>query len=433
MKKRFVLLALPALAALVPLPARASNDPKWSQQYGPQQIGAPTAWTKSKGGGVRVAIVDSGSDLQNPDLKSKIVEGCPGSNCHDFGDGDDNPDDDSNVTDGAGKKVRGHGSHVAGITAAATDNNEGIAGVAPDAKLMPLKIFGENGSVLDSLTAVPNAVDFAVSHGAKVLNLSLGDFNVGFVGPIQTACNQAFSRGSLCIVAAGNSGSDKGSGYNSDFNAVVVTANDSGGNHASFGQKADTHWALSAPGVGILSTVPVEDGTYGGKSGTSMAAPHVAGVAALLFAQGLTNRQVAEKLVGTASPMGDRSVNGAGIVNAAAAVGASAPPAGSTAAKSGAVAGGAAATAPGSGSKRSGAGSSAPGATTPTTPGEQGGDDDFTEGLTDSNTAEVNDQAADGTSKGSGSVGDDLTKGLATVMLLGVSASTFGAWRRRPV
>lgn len=435
--KRLAFLVLLALPGFLPPAARASNDPRWSQQYGPQQIGAPTAWSKAKGAGVRVAIIDSGVDIEHPDLKSKLVENCPGSNCYDYGDSDNNPDDDSNVRDGSGAPVRGHGTHVAGIAAAATDNGEGIAGVAPDAKIMPLKVFGDTGLITDSLAAVPNAVDFAVSHGAKVLNLSLGDFNIGgLVGPIQTACNTAYDRGALCIVSSGNSGGDNPSGYDRSFRALIVTANDDKGNHTSFGQKADTQWALSAPGQAIMSAVPVEDGSYGNKSGTSMAAPHAAGVAALLFGQGLTNRQVVDKMLSTATPMTDRGTNGAGIVNAAAAVGASAPPPGSSAATGGGVTGGAA-----TGSKSGGKGSaasqpSAGGGASPTQPGgvpAPSGGDDFADALQGSGTSEVNGQATSSTKKSDPVSGETMTQGLAVLLLLGVALPTLGAWRRRAV
>jgi subtilisin family serine protease len=294
---------------------KAPNDPDYPKQYGPAQIGALDAWTKSTGQGVIAAVVDTGVDVDHPDLKSKLVKG------YDFGDGDDNPDDDSPATydPGNGKQqpVRGHGTHVAGTIAAATNNGVGVAGVAPDTKIMPLKLSDKQG--LGNFTvSVPQAIKYAVDNGAKVINLSIGALSVtGLIGILETPCSDAFNRGSLCVIAAGNSGADKSSGYDKNLNALIVTANDKDGKHAAFGQKADTKWSVSAPGVAVFNTWPVEDGSYKEIQGTSMAAPHATGVAALLFAQGLNNRQVVERMLATANAIGDPATNGAGIIDAA--------------------------------------------------------------------------------------------------------------------
>ncbi|MDQ1403401.1 MAG: hypothetical protein QOG03_1717, partial [Actinomycetota bacterium] len=159
----------------------------------------------------------------------------------------------------------------------------------------------------------------------KVINLSLTEIaGFGINNTVENACNLAYQQGVLCIVAAGNSGQDKASGYKFGFNALLVTANDKDGNHVGFGQKADTHWGVSAPGLYNWSTWPTVDGKYKSISGTSMATPQAAGVAALVFAQhpDWGPGQVADRIWQTANPMGNPSVNGAGRVNAAAAVGA---------------------------------------------------------------------------------------------------------------
>ena len=267
-------------------------------------------------------MVDSGVDREHPDLKPKLLPG------YDFGDNDDNPDDDSQLEDGSGKKVQGHGTHVAGIAGAATDNGIGVAGVAPDAKILPIKVFPSNSGSL-GFTAVPAAIRYAVQQGARVINLSLGTFDTGvsLIGLTQTPCSEALQAGALCVVASGNEGGDKPSGYPRDYPGLIVTANNEKGEHSSFGQKADTQWALSAPGVAIYSTVPVEMGGYASLQGTSMAAPHAAGVAALAFAamsppkSSAGARQVIDKLLTTARPMGNSGTNGAGIIDAAGALG----------------------------------------------------------------------------------------------------------------
>jgi thermitase len=312
MRRRvMVVVGVVALLASVPGVARASDDPDYEKQFGPQQLHAPEAWAVSTGKGVTIAIVDTGVSLQHADLRDKLVHG------YDFADDDDQPDDEV-----------GHGTHVAGIAAAATDNGVGIAGVAPDAKIMPIRVplSGSAGSAndVDVVLAIEKAIRFATDNGAKVINLSLGEGI--FIGPegrirVESACADAFGSGALCVVAAGNDGKGKSSGYRSDFQGVLVAANDKQGNVATFSQKADTQWGVTAPGVSVYSTWL--DNGYMFEQGTSMAAPHVSGVAALLFAQGLSNQQVVDKLLATATPMNDGGgTTGAGLVNAAAAVGA---------------------------------------------------------------------------------------------------------------
>lgn len=308
--------------ALLALPAAASNDPDFSRQYGPQQLNAPAAWTKTRGAGVTIAVVDSGVDGEHPDLRAKVVRG------YDFGDDDTNADDDSDTRDAAGKAVRGHGTSVAGVAGAATDNGIGIAGVAPDARIMPLKVFGRSGIV--GITNVPRAIRFAVDNGARVINLSLGTFSTGidFVGLIDTPCAEALQRGALCVVASGNGGANRSSGYSRGFPGLMVTANDREGRHASFGQRADTQWSASAAGVAVYTTTTMEQGGYGAVSGTSFAAPHAAGVAALVYAElkppptPAGAQAVVDRLLSSARPLGDPGTSGAGLLDAAGAVGA---------------------------------------------------------------------------------------------------------------
>jgi serine protease len=313
MRWRRTLVALvAALGTAVPVFAAASGDPLFSEQYGPQQIRAPEAWARSVGAGITIAVVDSGVDASHPDLAGQVEAGL------DLVDrrGDGTTDD------------CGHGTHVAGIAAAATGNGVGIAGVAPGARILPVRVFSKNpltGDCEGYLDDVVAGIDWALDHGARVVNLSLGPelpiLGAGSIAALEQAAERAFSRGALAVIAAGNSlllGSTQPSGYRADLRALVVTATDRSGDHPSYANRADTAWSLAAPGDDILSTVP--GARYATMSGTSMATPHAAGVAAMLFAEGLDNRQVVERMLTTARPLGSRAVNGAGLLDAAAAV-----------------------------------------------------------------------------------------------------------------
>jgi thermitase len=301
-------LMLGTLSIIHAGPAHATpNDPRYGQQWGPRQMEVERAWTKSTGKGITIAVLDTGVDLQHPDLKAKLLTG------HDYVDGDDVPQD-----------PEGHGTHVAGTAAAITGNGEGVVGVAPEAAILPLRVLSPQGG---NPANVAQAIRDAADQGAEVINLSLGDGYAKFLGilnydTLESALDYAYSKGSLCIVAAGNGsevGEDNPSGYSHGVNAVIVTAHDVNRKHAGFAQRADTKWSVSAPGVDILSTWP--GGGYQAIQGTSMATPHVAGLAALLFAQGLSNKAVAERIVSTAQPVGNSVQEGSGQVNAAAAVG----------------------------------------------------------------------------------------------------------------
>src|SRR3712207_6263836 len=172
MRRKAAALALTAagvLAASVLAPANASNDPLWDRQWGPQQVRADQAWATSTGAGTVIAVVDSGVDLSHPDLQGKLVAGTTTIGCAKgqttCGNGD------WKGVDGVGQANDTHGTHVAGIAAAATNNGIGIAGVAPDAKIMPVKVL-EDGS--GDSGAISAGIVWAADHGADVINLSLG-------------------------------------------------------------------------------------------------------------------------------------------------------------------------------------------------------------------------------------------------------------------
>jgi len=285
---------------LVQIADTIPNDPGWGSQYGPVNIQAPQAWDITTGSSaVVIAVIDTGVDLGHPDLASKIWVN-PGETGLD-GNGKDkrtNDVDDDNPPDGyvddwhgwdfvnddnTPQDDYGHGTHVAGIAAAASNNGLGIAGIAWGARVMPLKILDSSGSGSESNVAA--AMMWAADHGAKVINLSLGAPTPASV--MEDAVNYAYAHGVTVVAAAGNNGS-LGVFYPAAYdNAIAVASTDAGNNRSGFsnyGPEID----LAAPGSRIYSTLPTSACTYcdpsgyGYLNGTSMATPHVAGVAALL-------------------------------------------------------------------------------------------------------------------------------------------------------
>jgi thermitase len=226
-------------------------------------IDATTAWDQSEGAGVTVAVVDTGILATHVDLADQIVPGW------DFVDDDADPDDGF-----------GHGTHVAGTIAASGQNNVGVVGVAPQAKLLPLRALGNDGS--GSSSDIAAAFAYAGDHGVRIVNASLGG---GFSQTIKNAI--ASHPNTLYVVAAGNSSADADS-YRGAFpcalpaaNVICVGASDNRDRIAGFSNYGDVAVDLFAPGVDINSTYNVSDTSYGYLDGTSMASPHVAGAAAL--------------------------------------------------------------------------------------------------------------------------------------------------------
>jgi thermitase len=236
------------------------SDTSFSLQYGLTNIHAPQGWDWSTGAGwVTIAIVDSGVDYLHPDLAGKVLAGI------DLVNGDSDAMDDN-----------GHGTHVAGIAAAATNNGEGISGVSWGAGILPVKVLNASGN--GTYVNVANGIIWATDHGAQVINLSLGGASPSIV--LEDAVNYAYTRGVVQVGSTGNSGGSLVL-YPAHYAPVIAVAATDASNiraaFSNFGNQVD----LSAPGDQIYSLYP--GGGYGYRSGTSMAAPYVSGLAAILI------------------------------------------------------------------------------------------------------------------------------------------------------
>ena len=287
-------------------PAYVPNDPHLSDgsQWAPQKINAATAWDVTQGNGVIIAIVDSGVDPNHPDLRDRLV---PGYNVY---------DSNMNTSDACG-----HGTHLAGIAAATADNGEGIAGIAPQAKIMPVRVL--NDSCGGSYSRLISGINYAADHGARVIVISSGAtvYNSG----LHAAVTYARSKGSIVVAAAGNYNSDTPFYPAAHPEAIAVSGTDKNDNRYSvsnYGSQID----IAAPAPSIYSTyVNGGQSTYAYMGGTSMAAPHVGGVAALLFslAPGADAATVEDYLTSTAVDLGDAGWDvyfGNGRIDAQAAV-----------------------------------------------------------------------------------------------------------------
>ncbi|MEA2630470.1 MAG: thermitase, partial [Chloroflexota bacterium] len=283
------------------------NDPNFPAQWGLNSgnnvdIDAPQAWSISTGNSaIIVAVLDTGIDLRNPDLTSRLwtnptanTDGYTG-DVHGWNFVNNSP----NIQDN-----NGHGSHVTGILGAVGNNGVGIAGVDWNAQIMPLKILGADGG--GSTDAAVNAIMFAVNHGARVINASWGGNQ--YSQAMLQAISYANSRGVVFVTAAGNDGINNDAmpaNYPADYrlpNELVVAAIDQSGNLAGFSDYGASTVDLAAPGVDIWSTVP---GGFASYSGTSMATPFVTGVVSLLAGQnpGLGASALVQRVIATAKPL----------------------------------------------------------------------------------------------------------------------------------
>lgn len=266
------------------------NDPRFGDQYALDQVtgrdvSATTAWDEQTAC-AKIAVLDSGVDKDHPDLRDNLWK----NSGEKSGNGKD--DDHNGFVDdvygadvldhtGSGLDANGHGTHVAGITGAPGNNKTGVAGLCWTAPIVSVRFLDSRGR--GGSADASDAIDYAVHEGAKIINCSFGSSSKS--SALQSAIEHAKKAGALVVVAAGNDGRDidKKPEYPAAFtqgNIITVAATTSRDTLASFSNYGAKAVDVAAPGDDILSTL--EGGGYGDKSGTSMAAPLVAGAAALL-------------------------------------------------------------------------------------------------------------------------------------------------------
>lgn len=280
------------------------NDPQFSSQWGLSKIQAPGAWDASHGSAnTSIAILDTGIKANHPDLLGKIrasVNCTTSSSCPSY----------------TGTDPDGHGTHVAGIASAITNNAEGVAGISWEGGLLDVKVLSDYGTGYYSWIA--NGIYWAADNGAEVINLSLGGSSSSYA--LQNAVDYAWGKGVVVIAAAGNNGSSSRiypAYYTNTISVAATDTFDQKANFSNYGSWVD----VAAPGVSILSTYR---SGYSYFSGTSMATPFVSGLAALVKGQHMswTNSQVRGQIESTADPIsGTGSYWTHGRINACRAVG----------------------------------------------------------------------------------------------------------------
>ena len=290
------------------------NDPQYNKQWNFRDINIEQAWDETKGAGVTVAVIDTGVSKVT-DLKStKFVKG------YDFVNNKEDASDDN-----------GHGTHVAGTIAQSTNNGYGVTGIAYEASIMPLKVLSGSGG--GTIADIAEAIKFAADNDANVINMSLG--GGGASSMMEEAIKYAHNQGVVIVAAAGNESSNSSS-YPARYPDVIsVSATNAAGDktgYSNFGAGVD----ISAPGgEGMNESGSIwqytinpdpnlpEESTFAGFQGTSMAAPHVAGVAALIRSTGVdTPDEVRDILLQSARKVDEDHLNhfGSGRLDANAAV-----------------------------------------------------------------------------------------------------------------
>ena len=264
------------------------NDPDYSRQYCHKRMDSETAWNTTTGSSsVTVAIIDTGVNGQHQEFSGRMTSG------YDFVNGialngTENSDD------------QGHGTHVAGITAATGNNGIGVAGMDWNCRIMPVKVLDENGS--GSNDSIAQGIEFAANNGADVINMSLG--GKGLSSVIEDAINLANQNGVVVVVAIGNTGTSSVE-YPAASQGVIAVGSTNAKDEVSYFSTRGNYISVCAPGDEIYSTA--NDGSYVSKSGTSMASPQVAGAVSLLLAANptWTPGQVRSQLEQTADDIDD--------------------------------------------------------------------------------------------------------------------------------
>ncbi|MFQ5716432.1 MAG: S8 family peptidase [Nitrospinales bacterium] len=277
--------------------------------WGVSRIGAPLAWGGSTGAGVQVAVLDTGIDEGHPDLKGNIRGGV------NFVAKDPRKNE---VDPTKWRDENGHGTHVAGIIGA-EDNDIGVVGVAPDVSFLAVRVLDNRGFGL--VSAVISGIEWAINHETRVINMSLGlDMDIQ---ALHDAVDAAHGAGIVVVAAAGNSGDGIGTtdevSFPAKYTSVIAVAATDSADITPFWSAEGQEIELAAPGVDIPSTW--KGGKYKTLSGTSMASPHVAGVAALMLARfpGSSPNEVRLMLQGAADdlpPAGFDNFSGHGLVDA---------------------------------------------------------------------------------------------------------------------
>jgi hypothetical protein len=260
------------------LSAVTPNDTDYGKQYAPQKIRADEAWVIARGGPI-IAVVDTGVDYTHPDLTGRVIS------WKDFANNDNDSMDDNN-----------HGTHVAGIAAANSNNGQGIAGIAWNSKILAIKAFKADGNTTTAASA--SGIKAAADAGAKIINCSFAGVHADVK---KKAVDYAVAKGALVVAAAGNNGDNTPlypGAYDNVFCVGSTTSTDGRADFSNYG----AHLDIAAPGKQIYSTVP--DG-YDFMSGTSMSAPVISGSAAVVWSYfpWWTAGQVRTRLEKTAAPL----------------------------------------------------------------------------------------------------------------------------------
>lgn len=288
-----------AIAPVARRPVAAlAGDDMLGSLWGMEKTGATKVWAKVPGDRkVTVAVVDTGIDHTHPDFSGRVNKG------RDVVNNDDDAMDD-----------QGHGTHCAGTVAAGLGNG-GVVGVAPNVSLLAVKVLDANGS--GSYAGVAEGIVYAADQGAPIISMSLGGARSSKV--LEDAVAHAIRKGSLIVAAAGNDGSDEPS-YPAAIPGVMAVSASQRDDRLAYFSNTGSHVSVAAPGVDILSTVP--GGKYESLDGTSMACPHVSGLAALVKSRfpAYSAKQIRERIEKSADDLGAKGFDpnfGNGRINVA--------------------------------------------------------------------------------------------------------------------